>query len=204
MKKEGINLRGIETKRISVENINEVAELVQNKQSVLKQPAPYVTTDRFIEKIKSEGIEFYGIYNQGKLEGIIGVNKWKMLPYYTIFDLFISTGASAKKYNAYIISAMQKITESMEVCGRFQFYVLTLVRAFQRNKLKDGKMWEVNAKYEPFNRYNVSIETIVPANTRPNYEAYWNMMGKEEFPEDIWIRKYVLKNEFILEHINIY
>lgn len=189
---------------MGVEDIKDVDSLLKHKRSILKNNNRDILHNSIAEKIKDKNYIILGLREDGNLRGIVGIFKWISLPYYSVTDLFIDTQYSVKRYNAYITQALKTIMNLMEKEGRFQFYILTLVRPFQKKVLKNNKMWEVSKKYEPFARYNVTLEVIVKAHEKPEYVTYWKLMGSKTWPEDIWIRKYTLKNEFILHNLNKY
>jgi len=51
-------------------------------------------------------------------------------------------------------------------------------------------------KYITTGRYDCIQLDIIPANTVPTVDLYWKLMGKETKPDDIIIKKRVLRQEF--------
>ena len=51
-------------------------------------------------------------------------------------------------------------------------------------------------KYIPIGRYDYFEVAVIPANTRPTSELQWRLMGQELKPDEIIIKKRVLKLEY--------
>jgi hypothetical protein len=45
-------------------------------------------------------------------------------------------------------------------------------------------------------KYELTTLDVVPANTKPEFELYWRLMGQELKPDNIIIKKRVLRQEF--------
>lgn len=189
---------------LNKDHISEVTELLSHKKTTLKNPILYDSVMLIVKDIESPNYKLYGVFHNDKIIAVTGVFLWTKMPFYTISELFINTQHSVEKYNRIINISIDKITSEMEALGRYEFYVLTLVRSFQKRILMEKKMWKVNKKYTPFQRYDVSLETIIKAGETPQFETYWSLMGKKTWPSDLWIRKYRLKNELILQIANWY
>jgi len=52
----------------------------------------------------------------------------------------------------------------------------------------------------PIGRYDYIELDTVPANTRPTVDLYWRLMGEEEKPDDIVIKKRILRQEYRNEY----
>jgi hypothetical protein len=78
--------------------------------------------------------------------------------------------------------------EIAEERGYFQyFYCISerLERVYERQWKKNP--WGFNG------RYDIITLDVVPANTKPEYELYWGLMGKELKPDNIVIKARKLK-----------
>jgi hypothetical protein len=78
--------------------------------------------------------------------------------------------------------------EIAEEKGYFQyFYSIAerVERVYERQWKKNP--WGFN------NRYDLITLDIVPANTKPEYDLYWRLMGKELKPDNIVIKARILK-----------
>lgn len=191
-------------KLIDHDQFDDVANLLRHKQTTLKNAVLYENVFHILKDITSPRHRLYGVFFEKQIIAVVCVFLWTKMPAYTVSELFINTQHSVEKYNRIINISIDKITNDMESLGRYEFYILTLVRSFQKKVLQENKMWKVHDKYTPFQRYNVSIETIIKANEKPEFELYWSMMGKKTWPSDLWIRKYRLKNELILKSAKWY
>lgn len=57
------------------------------------------------------------------------------------------------------------------------------------------RQWKKNS-YVPIGRYDLIILDTIEANTIPDNQLYWSLMGMRPKPDPIIIKKRVLKNEF--------
>lgn len=56
------------------------------------------------------------------------------------------------------------------------------------------RQWKKNP-YAPIGRYDLIKLDTVKKNTKPSYELYWKLMGEELKPDDMIIKKRILKKE---------
>lgn len=81
--------------------------------------------------------------------------------------------------------------ELAEERGYFQYFYCVsekIERVYERQWKKNP--WGFNSRYEL-----ITLD-VVPANTQPEYELYWRLMGQEIKPDPIIIKKRILKEEF--------
>lgn len=192
----------IEVRNLTKNDQSALKDLLKNKRSLLKEATGSDDVVRIANCIDSPLSEVVGIWENGNLSSVAAVHRWRYLPYYTIANLFINTNNSVVKYNKFINLFMDRITQKMEAEGRHQFFILTLLRSFQSTKTSKNHMWYVDKKYTAFHRYDVYIEVIIPAGEKSEFNSYWTMMGEKTWPRDVWIRRYSLKNEYVISYYN--
>ena len=57
------------------------------------------------------------------------------------------------------------------------------------------RQWQRNS-FMPVGRYDLTTLDTVSANTRPDHDLYWKLMGNQLKPDNIVIKKRVLKEQF--------
>ena len=109
--------------------------------------------------------------------------------FWVITDLFTTMFGERFSFSRPEIGLLFKQAfEIAEEKGYFQyFYCIAerLERVYERQWKKNP--WGFNGKYEL-----ITLD-IVPANTQPEYELYWRLMGKELKPDNIAIKARKLK-----------
>jgi hypothetical protein len=81
----------------------------------------------------------------------------------------------------------------------YEFYYTVaerIVNAYERQ-------WQRNSVM-PVGRYDLITLDKVPANTKPEFELYWRLMGEEEKPDAIVIKKRVLKEQYRKSKTTLY
>lgn len=141
----------------------------------------------------------FGIFENEVLIATWSVFKWPSLPYYTLTDLFIAGEMSPKAYYEKINLFLDAIIPNMESQKYFNFYILTLLRPYQRKCLLENRIWPIPARIRQFQRYDFQLESIIKKNTVPS-EAYFYMMGQRTWNNDLWIRRASLKLEILIPY----
>ena len=81
----------------------------------------------------------------------------------------------------------------------YEFYYSVaerIVNAYERQ-------WQRNSVM-PVGRYDLITLDTVPANTKPEFELYWRLMGEQEKPDTIIIKKRVLKEQYRKSKTTLY
>ena len=129
----------------------------------------------------------FGVFKNQKLLSTMGLWKWKGLPYVTLSFEIIKPGFAFFNglTNGHVL-LFEKAIEYGSENGIFVFYA-SRKRKSLKAMLKYGKFSVKN--------YFSYTEVVVPKNTRPKEEAYWDMMDYETKPFAIEIKRMILKPE---------
>jgi hypothetical protein len=134
-----------------------------------------IENDKIISWI---AIAFIENITRGKFWVITSLYTTKFTKYFTFnneeIGLLIKASfelAESKKYYEYYYSVGERIASAYE-------------KQIQKNK------------YIPIGRYDYIDLDIVPANSRPNVDLYWKIMGQETKPDNIIIKKRVLRETY--------
>ena len=147
------------------------------------------------EESKSKDDVIIGYFDDDKLISwiSIGFHESKMRgKFWIISNFFSSVYTSYFNFNRPEFGMLFKAAfEVAEGRGYYQyFYSIAerLERVYERQ-------WKKNS-YAIQGKYDLTTIDIVPANTKPEFELYWKLMGQELKPDNIAIKKRVLRHEF--------
>jgi hypothetical protein len=144
------------------------------------------------EEAKSNNSVVIGYFEDGKLLSwiTIGFYESKMRgKFWVISNFFSSVYTSYFSFNRPEFGMLFK--EAFEVAegrGYYQyFYSIAerLERVYERQ-------WKKNS-YAIQGKYELTTLAVVPANTKPEFELYWRLMGQELKPDNIVIKSRKLK-----------
>ena len=159
-----------------------------------------LSPDRFIARYTSyfennEDRYALGSFQDGKLISwvSIGFYESKMRgKFWVITELFTSVPGERFSFSRPEFGLLLKQAfEITEERGYFQYFYCVperLERVYERQ-------WKKNS-YAIQGKYELTTLDVVPANTKPEFELYWRLMGKETKPDNIIIKKRVLRQEF--------
>lgn len=144
------------------------------------------------EEAKSNNSVVLGYFEDGKLISwiTIGFYESKMRgKFWVISNFFSSVYSSYFSFNRPEFGILfKKAFEIAEGRGYYQyFYSISerLERVYERQ-------WKKNT-YAIQGKYELTTLAVVPANTKPEFELYWRLMGQELKPDNIVIKSRKLK-----------
>ena len=144
------------------------------------------------EQSKSNNSVTIGYFEDGKLISwiTIGFYESKMRgKFWVISNFFSSVYTSYFNFNRPEFGMLFKAAfEVAEGRGYYQyFYSIAerLERVYERQ-------WKKNS-YAIQGKYDLTTLAVVPANTKPEFELYWRLMGQELKPDNIAIKARKLK-----------
>jgi hypothetical protein len=144
------------------------------------------------EEAKSNNSVVLGYFEDGKLISwiTIGFYESKMRgKFWVISNFFSSVYSSYFSFNRPEFGMLfKKAFEIAEGRGYYQyFYSISerLERVYERQ-------WKKNT-YAIQGKYELTTLAVVPANTKPEFELYWRLMGQELKPDNIVIKSRKLK-----------
>jgi hypothetical protein len=161
------------TKPISPERYQELKEEDKSNNSLVE--IGYFEDEKLISWLR---ISFHESKMRGK--------------FWVIASFFSSVYTSYFNFNrpefGILFKEAFKIAESRGYYQYFYSIAERLERVYERQ-------WKKNS-YAIQGKYELIILDVVPANTKPEFELYWRLMGKETKPDNIIIKKRVLRQEF--------
>jgi hypothetical protein len=144
------------------------------------------------EEAKSNNAATIGYFEDGKLISwiTIGFYESKMRgKFWVISSFFSSVYTSYFSFNKPEFGMLFKAAFDLaENRGYYQyFYSISqrLERVYERQ-------WKKNS-YAIQGKYDLTTLAVVPANTKPEFELYWRLMGQELKPDNIVIKSRKLK-----------
>jgi hypothetical protein len=158
-----------------------------------------ISTERYLElkeeaKSNSTAVVI-GYFENNKLISwlSIGFHESKMRgKFWVISSFFSSVYTSYFDFNRPEFGMLFKeafnIAEGRDYYQYFYSISERLERVYERQ-------WKKNS-YAIQGKYELTTLDVVPANTKPEFELYWRLMGKETKPDNIIIKKRVLRQEF--------
>ena len=173
-------------------------EAIERSRKKISGTKP-ISTERYLE-LKEEtksnnSTVVIGYFEDSKLISwlSIGFHESKMRgKFWVISSFFSSVYTSYFDFNRPEFGMLFKEAfDIAEVRGYYQyFYSISerLERVYERQ-------WKKNS-YAIQGKYELTTLDVVPANTKPEFELYWRLMGKETKPDNIIIKKRVLRQEF--------
>ena len=145
------------------------------------------------EESKSNDAVVIGYFEDGKLISwiTIGFYESKMRgKFWVISNFFSSVYTSYFNFNRPEFGMLFKAAfEVAEGRGHYQYFysiVERLERVYERQ-------WRKNS-YAIQGKYDLTTLAVVPANTKPEFELYWRLMGQELKPDNIVIKSRKLKS----------
>jgi hypothetical protein len=178
------------------EYVKECEDIVLSRKKI--SGTKPISTERYLEhknEAKSNDYVIIGYFEDDKLISwiTIGFYESKMRGKFWVISNFFSTvNTSYFNFNRPEFGMLFK--EAFEIAegrGYYQyFYSIAerLERVYERQ-------WKKNS-YAIQGKYDLTTIDIVPANTKPEFELYWRLMGQELKPDNIAIKKRVLRHEF--------
>ena len=173
-------------------------EAIERSRKKISGTKP-ISTERYIElkeEIKSNNSTvIIGYFEDSKLISwlSIGFHESKMRgKFWVISSFFSSVYTTYFDFNRPEFGMLFK--EAFDIAegrGYYQyFYSISerLERVYERQ-------WKKNT-YAIQGKYELTTLDVVSANTKPEFELYWRLMGKETKPDNIIIKKRVLRQEF--------
>jgi len=154
-----------------------------------------ISSERYLElreEAKSNNSVTIGYFENGKLISWIqlGFHESKMRgKFWVISNFFSSVYTSYFSFNRPEFGMLFKAAFNVaEERGYYQyFYSIAerLERVYERQ-------WKKNS-YAIQGKYDLTTLAVVPANTKPEFELYWRLMGQELKPDNIVIKSRKLK-----------
>ena len=154
-----------------------------------------ISAERYLElreEAKSNNSVVIGYFEDDKLISWIeiGFHESKMRgKFWVISNFFSSVWSSYFSFNRPEFGMLFKAAfEVAEGRGYYQyFYSIAerLERVYERQ-------WKKNS-YAIQGKYDLTTLAVVPANTKPEFELYWRLMGQELKPDNIVIKARKLK-----------
>ena len=193
---------GFTVREITTDDISEYTRIVDTQQQVMERgrmPDLEEFRQNFETFNTGNKVNVGAFDSDNKLRSCHGMFFWSSMPYVTDSTL-ITDRSHTQMFNPQksgLIHMLRVLYAYCEDLGYFHHYS---VRYAKHLKL-EYKMWD---KYtsEFSERYERYDDRLISANTKPEWAAYWRMMGERTYPYDIIIKYTRLKEEF--RNVSIY
>jgi hypothetical protein len=150
------------------------------------------------KEAKSNNSVVIGYFEDNKLISwiTIGFYENKMRgKFWVISSFFSSVYTSYFNFNrpefGMLFKAAFEVAEERGYHQYFYSIAERLERVYERQ-------WRKNS-YAIQGKYDLTTLAVVPANTKPEFELYWRLMGQELKPDNIVIKSRKLKSQFLTD-----
>ena len=135
----------------------------------------------------------YGYIENGLIQSTLGVWYWDDMPYTTIQMMLTRPGRNLFDLEKSGIGAcFSRILADSEERGYFTHYSVRSIKELRVEYKKN--IWKSFEERNP--RYTGCNECFVPANTKPNFSTWWEVMTKRLHSYDAMIYSVRLRNEY--------
>lgn len=187
---------GFIVREITPEDITEYMRIVDTQQGVMEKSRG-LTLDDFrtgFEKFNhGRNVNIGAFDSNDRMRSCYGMFFWTGMPCVTDSALVVDR-SHAPIFNPLksgLVHLMRSLYAYCEGMGYFNHYSVRYAKHLEL----ELQMWD---KYtsEFAERYERYDEALVPANTKPDWPAYWRIMGEQTLPYDSIIRHTRLKQEY--------
>lgn len=186
----------IETKLLGIENLEQVIQLLENRNNFSKQSNEGYQRDYLIASTHQclvDGVRnrIVGCIDDGDLKAILCQTIMQAQPYWHMNYYATSNNkiALGKGYGIHLSQCFKKAMQDAEEKNYYDFW-FSVPEAYAKNGPRMQKT------SEEWMRYEVYTDAVVPANTFPEFELHKRAYGKVLKPHAVFIRHAVLKQEF--------
>lgn len=187
---------GFTVREITTDDLSEYVRIVDTQQPVMEKGRMIDLEDfrHGFEKFNTDRKVNVGAFDaDNKLRSCYGMFFWSSMPYVTDSTLVVDRSYSHmfNPQKSGLIHIMRSLYAYCEDNGYFHHYSVRYAKHLEL----EYKMWD---KYtsEFSERYERYDDFFVPANTRPEWIAYWRVMGEHTLPYDTVIKYTRLKGEY--------
>lgn len=137
----------------------------------------------------------------GQPRYLLGTRRWDQMPYFSMFD-FRSLSVGSSVGDRKLLNVLFEETfKRMHADSLFTFFYATRARSFPT------KVLEVNGAIAPlrglpvFDRYDLTIDGIVPRAVVPKFHYQQSLLSLETRPANYWIKRGTLKMQYLAEFL---
>lgn len=187
---------GFTVREITPEDFSEYTRIVNTQQRVMEKGRGIHLDDfrdSFDKFNTGKKVNVGAFDSNNKLRSCYGMFFWSSMPCVTDSTL-VADRTHTPLFNPLKSGLLHIMRSLYAYCESMEYYNHYSVRYAKHLEL-ELKIWdrftsEFSTRYE---RYD---EMFVPANTRPEWIAYWRIMGERTLPYDTIIRQTRLRKEF--------
>jgi hypothetical protein len=171
---------------------------IKNKVGGSKAPSPDGFIEGYTPYFEDHDDRYvFGCFEDGKLISWIAIG----FVDFTIGDTTTQFWAISALYTTKFVKLFSfnnpeiglLIKEAFQLAESKKFYTYYYSISKRVSKVYETQIQKT--KYIPIGRYDYFEVAIVPANTQPVNPLHWRLMGQELKPDDILIKKRVLRSE---------
>jgi len=186
---------GFVVREIKPDDLDEYTRVVDTQQKVMERRRNLDLDDfrSVFHRFNTDRRLNVGAFDSaGNLRSTYGMFFWASMPYVTDSGVVVDKEHCPmfnpqKSGLLHILRALYSYSEHL---GYYHHYSVRYAKHFDRElKTWDKYTTEFRDRYE---RYK---EAIIPADTKPDWPAYWRIMGEQTYPYDIMIQYVRLKEE---------
>lgn len=190
------NGTGFTVREITPEDVSEYVRLVDTQQGAMEKGRGIHLDDfrnSFDEFNTDKKVNVGAFDSDNKLRSCYGMFFWSSMPFVTDSTLVVDRTHTPmfNPQKSGLLHTMRSLYAYCEGIGYYNHYSVRYAKHLELElKIWDRFTSEFAERYE---RYD---EMFVPANTRPEWAAYWRIMGEQTLPYDAIIRQTRLKREY--------
>lgn len=177
------------TRALTKDDCDEMFNILTSRSTISKVPSDNVTKEDIVKSLEDSNTRCIGYFEDNKLVSYLlqvftpRIPAWHMTVLYTISD---SSWNYKKNGLEYCWANAMHYAESKNIFRLYWSMPASWART-QNRTIKTSDVWQ---------RYNIYLEEVLPANTIPIYDEYKISYGVKIKPHDVVIKQGLLKNEF--------
>ena len=193
----------METKLLTIDDSEQFSKLLQ-RNYFGKERKTSETEERYMSLLKFSGVDspvkVYGSFVDGELTGSSAIHLWDKMKCYTLIYImthpkFLNQRFIKSFEESGLKAAMNAAISDAESKEYWQLYWVTQVRGY---KVRKDAWFQKNEMFA--NRYNWSIESVIPANTVPSCVLYSSLIHDHPRDVDLVVKTGRLKYELICDY----
>jgi hypothetical protein len=189
---------GFTTRILKLSDLKELESLYRTQLTHMGVPSDDYFQEHFDEALRSQYLNdaidsriLMGTFYRDRLVLSMGIYFWKTLPSCTFLRFASRTDDLGGKEIVYAFRSLYSAClDELETRNYNRFYILTSEK-HHASLAKIGGSW---GRFR--DQYFMTVEDVVPAGTRPQFDYVWSMMGSKEWPVNVIVRAGTLVNAY--------
>ncbi len=186
---------------LNISDLYEISNLLSKSSKLMKSQREENFNEKLLSFIESVLLaqdsqhNAVGYFKESRLIAMASAFTWSATSCWTLMNVYSDPDIGLKESKEALGSCLNYLLELQEAKDIYSFLFLCVIRG---KLIYDPKNYtSLLVKFSNgLKRYNFYSEHVIPANTKPTLDNYWNIMGKRTYPNDLLIRRVELKEEF--------